>query len=125
MIKETRARQRRHRLIGAALIVAAAGAAALILGFAGGGGSGARHHRHAQPPRPVAATPASPVTLVHGAVPPSLAQVGILAPGVGWGVNGGGYFITRDDGRSWKALKIPGCHSTSAMRREAPAARRR
>lgn len=108
VIKEARARQRRHRLIGTAAVVVAAAVAALVPAFVGGGGSDAGNHRKARPPQPVTATPASPVTVVHGEVPPSLAQVGLLSPGVGWGVNGSGYFMTRDDGRSWRALKIPG-----------------
>jgi photosystem II stability/assembly factor-like uncharacterized protein len=40
-------------------------------------------------------------------VPPDIGQFGLIAPGVGWAVNGVGFFITRDGGRHWSSVKVP------------------
>ncbi len=109
-IEDARARQRRHRRIGAALVAATALAAGVILGFASGGGgsragrqtgghgSGAQAAGH-----PSAQLPAgAPV-----GVPPDIGQFGLLAPGVGWAVNGLGFFVTRDGGRRWSTVSVP------------------
>ena len=110
MIEDARARQRRHRGIAAALIVATAVAAGVILGFAGGGGgslagrhsggggSGAGAAGHASDQVPAAASLR---------MPPNIGQFGLMAPRVGWAVNGVGLFITRDGGRRWTRAKVP------------------
>lgn len=109
VIEDARVRQRRHRGIGAALIVAAAVGGGLILGFAGGGGNslGGRHHAG----RPGAgaaahATDQAP-TAASLKLPPHIGEFGLLAPRVGWAVNGIGFYLTRDGGRRWSAARVP------------------
>jgi photosystem II stability/assembly factor-like uncharacterized protein len=109
-IKDARARQRRHRGIAAALIVAAALAAGLILGFTGGGG-GSRAGRHSGArgsgaPAAGHASDQGPAA-VSVRLPPNVGQFGLLAPRVGWAVNGVGFFITRDGGHRWNSVKVP------------------
>ena len=110
VIEDARARQRRHRGIAAALIVAAALAAGVILGFAGGGG-GSRAGRHSGGGGSAAGAAGHVSDQVPVAaslrLPPNIGQFGLLAPRVGWAVNGVGLFITRDGGRRWSRAKVP------------------
>ncbi|HWG25536.1 hypothetical protein [Actinospica sp.] len=110
VIEDARARQRRHRGIAAALIVAAALAAGLILGFTGGGG-GSRAGRHSGGRGSGAGAAGHASDQVPAAaslrLPPNIGQFGLIAPRVGWAVNGVGFFITRDGGRRWSREKVP------------------
>lgn len=109
VIEDARARQRRHRGIAAAVIVATALAAGLILGFAGGGGSRTGHHTGGHGSGAGAAGHASDQTPAAASLrlPPDIGQFGLLAPRIGWAVNGVGFFITRDGGRRWSRVKVP------------------
>jgi photosystem II stability/assembly factor-like uncharacterized protein len=111
VIEDARARQRRHRAGAAALLIAMAAVAALILGFAGGGDSDGGGHSGSRPDRPNAGgnahsqpTPADATT----DLPKAVAQISLLAPGVGWAANDAGFYMTRDGGRRWNKLRIPG-----------------
>ena len=70
MIEDARARQRRHRILGAA-VLAAVGVAALILGIGGGGGHGRQHpgpgfHSLARSTPPIRQRSSLPVIHVRG-----------------------------------------------------------
>lgn len=110
MIEDARARQRRHRGIAAALIVTGALAAGVILGFAGGGGGSlAGRHSGGGGSAPAAAGRGADQAPAAAALrlPPNIGQFGLMAPRVGWAVNGVGFFITRDGGRRWTRAKVP------------------
>jgi photosystem II stability/assembly factor-like uncharacterized protein len=109
VIEDARARQRRHRGIAAALIVAAALAAGVILGFTGGGG-GSRAGRHSGDGSGAGAAGQASDHVPAAAslrLPPNIGQIGLIAPRVGWLVNGVGFFITRDGGHRWSRMKVP------------------
>jgi photosystem II stability/assembly factor-like uncharacterized protein len=110
VIEDARARQRRHRGIAAALIVAAALAAGVILGFTGGGG-GSRAGRHSGGRGSGAGAAGHASDQVPAAaslrLPPNIGQFGLIAPRVGWAVNGVGFYITRDGGHRWSSVKVP------------------
>jgi photosystem II stability/assembly factor-like uncharacterized protein len=108
-IEDARTRQRKHRGTAAALIVTAAVVGGVILGFAGGGGDSLGGHHHAGRPGAGAAAPASDPRPAGASLrtPPHIGEFGLLAPRIGWAVNGIGFFTTRDSGRSWTAARVP------------------
>ena len=110
VIDDARRRQRRQRRGGAALAAAVIVAVGLILG-SGGGGSGRRgaaRHGHGGDTGSAATSHAAAPLAAAIKLPPNIGESGLLAPGVGWGVNGLGFFITRDGGRSWTTANVPG-----------------
>jgi photosystem II stability/assembly factor-like uncharacterized protein len=110
VIEEARARQRTRRGIAAVVIVASALAAGVILGFTGGGG-GSRAGRHSGGHTSGAGAAGHASNQVPAAaslrLPPDIGQFGLIAPRVGWAVNGVGFFITRDGGHRWSSVKVP------------------
>jgi photosystem II stability/assembly factor-like uncharacterized protein len=111
VIEDARARQRRHRAGAAALVVALAAAAMLILGFAGGGASDGGGHAGSRPDRPSAGSNAHSQPTAAAAstgLPKAISEFGLLAPGVGWVANDAGFYITRNGGRRWNKLRVPG-----------------
>jgi photosystem II stability/assembly factor-like uncharacterized protein len=126
VINDARARQRRHRA-GMAIVIAALGA--LVLAFSGGSGNpGGR-----QPSGPddaesaaVGSSPARSVQAPLAAAPTNVSQMGLLAPGVGWAANTTGLYLTRDGGRSWRRLELPGlgADATAAISDDASASSR-
>lgn len=112
VIEDARARQRRHRSIAVTLFAAAAAAlaAGLFIGFAGGGGgSGAGRHSGGHGSGAGATAHASNQLPAEASadLPPNIGQFGLLAPRIGWAVNGVGFFITRDGGRHWSSTTVP------------------
>jgi photosystem II stability/assembly factor-like uncharacterized protein len=109
VIEDARARQRKHRGIAVALIVAAAVAASLIVGFVGGGGDSLAGGHHAGGSGAGGAAHASDQAPAPASLrmPPHIGEFGLLAPRIGWAVNGIGFFITRDGGRRWRAARVP------------------
>jgi photosystem II stability/assembly factor-like uncharacterized protein len=111
VIEDARARQRRHRAAAVALVFAIAATALLIIGFAGGGGSNGGTHANGNPGRPSAGSNAQSQPTAAGAatgLPKGVEQIGLLAPGVGWAANDAGFYMTRNGGRRWRKLRIPG-----------------
>lgn len=111
VIEDARRRQRRQRTgAAAALAVAALAAAGLIFGFGGGGTArhGASPHGHGGGAGSGATSHAAAPVAPAIKLPPNIGESGLLAPGVGWGVNGLGFFITRDGGRRWVTVNVPG-----------------
>jgi photosystem II stability/assembly factor-like uncharacterized protein len=108
VIQDARARQLRHRRVGAGLAVALLLAGLAAATWGGGGTTSGKRTRHRQP-GVGAGTHSAPVAsrAVPG-VPPYLSQFGLLAPGVGWGANGLGFYITRDGGERWRDVDVPG-----------------
>jgi photosystem II stability/assembly factor-like uncharacterized protein len=109
VIEDARKRQRRQRLGGAALAAAVIVTGGLIL--LGGGGSGRRgaaRHGHGGDAGSAATSHAAVPVAAAIKLPPNIGESGLLAPGVGWGVNGLGFFITRHGGRSWETVDVPG-----------------
>jgi photosystem II stability/assembly factor-like uncharacterized protein len=128
VIEDARARQRRHRAGAAALVIALAAAAALILGFAGGGGSDGGGHAGRKPDRPSAGSNAhsqSSAAAARTGLPKAISEFGLLGPGAGWVANDAGLYMTRNGGRRWSKLRVPGLDgevlaSVSAMATPTP-----
>jgi photosystem II stability/assembly factor-like uncharacterized protein len=125
VIEDARARQRRHR-VGIAGVLAAAAIGVLLLSFSGGrGGQGGTTYSRAGNSRPAAASSISarPVESTPTATPGSISQIGLLAPGVGWAASTEGLYLTRDGGRSWRRLELPGlgADATAAISNDASA----
>jgi len=115
VIEDARARQRRHRGAGAAAaLVAATVAVGLLLGFSGGGG-GALRSGHDPRPAPHRNSGGSAPGQAAGATltsaPQGISQIGLLAPGVGWAATQGGFYFTRNGGRTWARTHVPGLGS--------------
>jgi photosystem II stability/assembly factor-like uncharacterized protein len=109
VIDDARARQRRHQRIAATLIAVAVIAGLLIFGGSGGGsGAGtARSGRgRGSAPSPGVHT-ASQVGPARPDAPPSIGASGLLSPGVGWAVNGLGFYMTWDGGQHWSDVHVP------------------
>ena len=103
VIDDARKRQQWHRRIAASVIAAAVAAGALVVGFMGGGGSGAAHNRYGHGSTPSAGAHApSHVVATLTDLPSNINVFGLLAPGVGWVVNGAGFYVTWDGGRRWR-----------------------
>lgn len=103
VIDDARARHRRERLAGAivALIVVGVGLFFGLGGGDGGGGAGHRHHRGNGPNRAAheRSRPLAVVTHIG-----QITEFGLLAPDVGWALNDGNFYLTRDGGRRWDVL---------------------
>jgi photosystem II stability/assembly factor-like uncharacterized protein len=110
VIEDARARQRRHRAGAAVVVVSLAAAAALILGSAGGGDSGGGGHAGREPGRPSAGSNAhaQPTAAVTTGLPKAISEFGLLSPGTGWVANDAGFYMTRNGGRRWSKLRVPG-----------------
>lgn len=106
VIDDARARQLRQRMAGLTL-AAIAVAAGLVLGFSGGrGGSDAGgHHRSGGSPGGAGNGGSRPVAVIAG---PGISanEFGLMAPNIGWGALGTGFYMTRDGGRRWLGLSI-------------------
>ncbi len=108
LFEEARRRRRRRWMVGGFLFAAGLGGA--FIGFgSGGGGAGAAANGRGSGSGPVAgAHTASQIGAANPYSPPSIAYSGLLSPGVGWAVNGAGFYMTWNGGRSWSDVAIPG-----------------
>jgi photosystem II stability/assembly factor-like uncharacterized protein len=105
LIEEARRRARRRR---AALGVAAALAAfaiGLFVALNGGGGSTQHHGAASRPPAPSAAEQARQIARVGRRT--VIGDAGLVAPGVGWAMNGLGFYWTDDGGAHWRIATPP------------------
>jgi photosystem II stability/assembly factor-like uncharacterized protein len=108
VVKDARVRQQRHRAVAAMLIAIAAGVGLLVLGGSGGGGSGAAKSGRGNGSSPnSAAHTTSQVGVGVAFAPPTIGASGLLSPGVGWAVNGLGFYMTWDGGRLWSDVHVP------------------
>lgn len=110
MIEDARTRQWRHRVAASVVALAVPGIVAIVLAVDGGGGSKAGHGGATPGGAPVSGKgrKASSPAADQPAVLPSVGQMGLLAPGVGWAANGVSFNITRNSGRSWTDVHVPG-----------------
>lgn len=102
VIEDARARQRRHHRLWRALIAPFA-IGALIAGLVdGGGGSTAPQHSQGLASNAAPGGHGSSSRAPAFVAPiPELGEFGLLAPRVGWLVDSGVVYLTRDGGRSW------------------------
>jgi photosystem II stability/assembly factor-like uncharacterized protein len=110
VIKDARARQRRHQAAAAILALALAGIVAAFLTHGGGGSRSNVGRGVAAPGRAPLSGKARSVSAdaAYRTVLPSISEMGLLAPGVGWAANGISFDITRNSGRSWRDVPVPG-----------------
>jgi photosystem II stability/assembly factor-like uncharacterized protein len=103
VIDDARARHRRERWAGA-IVAAIAVGISLWFGLGGGGGGSGAGRRHDRGSAPNRAThrPAQPLAVVTQLR--NITEFGLLAPGVGWAVNDGDFYLTRDGGARWDVL---------------------
>jgi photosystem II stability/assembly factor-like uncharacterized protein len=112
LFEEARRRRRRRWMLGG-LLSGAVLLGGVLMGFGGGGGgAGAVANGRGNGSSPASgAHTASQVGAASPYSPPSIAYSGLLSPGVGWAVNGRGFYMTWDGGRSWANVEIPGLTS--------------
>jgi photosystem II stability/assembly factor-like uncharacterized protein len=115
VIDDARARQRRHQSAFATLLAVAAVVGLLVLGGSGGGGGsgGTRDARGNGSAPNFGAHTASQVGAAIPYAPPSIVASDLLSPGVGWAVNGLGFYMTWDGGRRWSDVHVPGLSGDS------------
>lgn len=108
VIKDARARQRRQWWLVCVSILIGAIVGLLLLGGSGGGGSGAGDGRGGDSRPSAGAHTAAQIGPASLYSPPTIGVSGLLSPGVGWAVNGLGFYMTWDGGRRWSAVHVPG-----------------
>lgn len=120
LIKEARDRQRRRRrMIGLVLaLLIAVGA----IGYGidrGGGNSSPRGAKQG-------ASPSSPPTprqreqqLAQAAAKTAIGDAALVAPGVGWAMNGNALWLTTNNGTSWRRITPPGLRGQDVIARVA------
>jgi photosystem II stability/assembly factor-like uncharacterized protein len=105
LIEEARRRTRKRRLVYAALILTGA-AVGLVAAFAGGGG-----HAGSPTSGPAPRTPpprsAEQRVIERAAKRATLVASGLLAPRMGWAMNGLNAWLTLDGGAHWRAIAPP------------------
>jgi photosystem II stability/assembly factor-like uncharacterized protein len=105
LIEEARRRARKRRVVSAAIILLV-GAAALAAVLAGRGG-------HAGGPTTGPGSPTLPPRsaeqreIEQAAKHATLVEAGLLAPRVGWAMNGLGAWLTLDGGKRWRVIVPP------------------
>jgi photosystem II stability/assembly factor-like uncharacterized protein len=117
VIDDARARHRRERW-GAAAIAAVGLGIGLLFGLGGGGGGPSTRHQARSGGAPGASGQRSLRPLAMIARPQHVTEFGLLAPGVGWAINDGGFYLTRDGGRSWGVLA--GAANTASANKAVP-----
>lgn len=109
VLKDARRRQRRQRAALASALLAILAVLGLLLfdGSGGGGGDAGRSGRgHGS--NPSSGHAASRVGAPSSFSPPTVGRSGLLSPGVGWAVNGLGFYMTWDGGKHWSDVRVPG-----------------
>jgi photosystem II stability/assembly factor-like uncharacterized protein len=107
LIEEARRRTRRRRLAYAALILilGAAGALFAVFGSGGGGGSTSNPRGHGSG-RPLSRAREFR-EIERAAAQAPIGESGLVAPNMGWGMNGIGLWLTLDGGRTWRTITPP------------------
>lgn len=105
LIEEARRRARKRRLVYAAIVLAGA-AVGLVAAFAGGGGHAGRRPTGPAPRTPPARS-AEQREIERAAKRATLVEAGLLAPRMGWAMNGLSAWLTLDGGVHWRAIAPP------------------
>ena len=105
LIEEARRRARRRRLAYGLCLLCLGVAAGLYFGINRGGGAGGdRHVAHGPGPAPPAAEAREIARVGARTV---IGEAGLIAPGLGWAMNGLGFWWTRDGGAHWRTITPP------------------
>jgi photosystem II stability/assembly factor-like uncharacterized protein len=105
LIEEARRRARRRRAAYGALAALAGFGVGLFVALHGGGGRSHHGGRASSPPAPSAADQARQIARVGSRT--VIGDAGLVAPGVGWAMNGLGLYWTDDGGSHWRAVTPP------------------
>jgi photosystem II stability/assembly factor-like uncharacterized protein len=114
VIDDARARHRRERWAGAVVAAIAVGIGLLFGLGGGGGGSGAGRQPGGSGSSPSAGHSSSRAVGVLAGRGVSASEFGLLAPGVGWGVLGSGFYVTHDGGLRWNGQSTGTQHGRPA-----------
>jgi photosystem II stability/assembly factor-like uncharacterized protein len=104
LIEEARRRALRRRLSYALAALAAVG---LALGIAFGAGHGGRHAASAPPAVPPPSGTRQRQQIERIARRATIVEAGLVAPGLGWAMNGLGLWLTEDGGLHWRPIAPP------------------
>lgn len=109
VIEEARTRQRRHRVAACVLALAVAGIAAILLASGGGGGRSDSSARARSGSGGSAASRAKQSQeaqqIARVAAHRTIGEERLVAPGIGWAMNGSDFYWTADNGRAWRILE--------------------
>jgi photosystem II stability/assembly factor-like uncharacterized protein len=105
LIEEARRRARRRRVAFGAVAALAGFAIGLFVALDGGDGNSARHSAASRPPAPSAAEQARQVARIGRRT--VIGDAGLVAPGVGWAMNGLALYWTEDGGAHWRIVTPP------------------
>lgn len=118
LIKEARERQRRRRRLIGLVLALLVGGGAIGYGIDRGGGNSSP--TGARP----GALPSSPSTprqreqqLAEAAAKTAIGDAALIAPGVGWAMNGNALWLTTNDGTSWRRITPPGLRGQDVIGR--------
>jgi photosystem II stability/assembly factor-like uncharacterized protein len=109
LIEEARRRARRRRIgygLGLLLLATALG---LYFGLGHGGGAGGNRHAARGPGAGTPAAEARQIARVGART--VIGEAGLVAPGLGWAMNGLGFWWTRDGGDHWRTITPPQVHA--------------
>jgi photosystem II stability/assembly factor-like uncharacterized protein len=120
LIKEARDRQRRRRRIVRLVLALLVAAGAAGYGIDRGGGNSSP--TGAKP----GASPSSPPTprqrehqLAQAAAKTTIGDAALVAPGVGWAMNGNALWLTTTNGTNWRRITPPGLRGQDVIARAA------
>jgi photosystem II stability/assembly factor-like uncharacterized protein len=118
LIKEARERQRRRRRWIALTLAVIAAASAIGYGVDHGGGS---HPSATARGGSGSGSPSSPKQrqqqLARAASKTTIGDSGLIAPGVGWAMNGSALWLTTNDGRNWQTITPPALRGQDVIAR--------
>jgi photosystem II stability/assembly factor-like uncharacterized protein len=107
LIEEARRRARRRRWGYGISFLLLALAVGLYFGIGRGGGGGAGRNGHGGP-QPAAQSPAEEAQrIAQVGARTSIGEAGLVAPDLGWAMNGLGLWWTRDGGTHWRVMTPP------------------
>jgi photosystem II stability/assembly factor-like uncharacterized protein len=110
LIEEARRRARRRRAAYGMAFLLVAAAFGLYFGI-GGGGGGKEHTARA--PKPAAPSPGQEARrIIEAGARTAIGEAGLVAPDLGWAMNGVGLWWTREGGARWRVMTPPQVAST-------------
>jgi photosystem II stability/assembly factor-like uncharacterized protein len=112
LIEEARRRARRRRFAYGSFLLLAGVALGLYFGIGRGGNGGSGGNAHGGP-APAVQSPASEAQrIVRVGARTIIGEAGLVAPNLGWAMNGLGLWWTRDGGSHWRVMTPPQVAST-------------